>query len=302
LYCSLVSSERLGELPEDVRDYLSFLHARNRERNLRLHHQLLEAISALNGVGIRPVLLKGAAGLFTSPDAKIGSRLMSDIDMGVEPYEFEAARSCFFKLGYEDVDGDRGMGRPGDAAMLELRPHVFEPAVLTDGPPSLHPRHIASGTARAWIPSPTSQALHMIRHDMLKEGDYWRGRIDLRHLHDLAQLADTDEGVDWKCLRDTMPRNPERNALETQLLTLKELFGIEIPPMESYRPMALLQSWRRMMVAMHPVAGRPLRLAGNLVWGWKRMLAADCLRGRGVSYFALRASRILTETSTGPKV
>ena len=104
LYCSLVSSERLGELPADVRKYLSFIHARNRERNLRLHHQLLEAISALNGVGILPVLLKGAAGLFTSPDAKIGSRLMSDIDMGVEPYEFEAARSCFLKLGYDDVD------------------------------------------------------------------------------------------------------------------------------------------------------------------------------------------------------
>src|SRR3990172_285349 len=68
LYCSLVSSERLGELSADVRDYLSFIHARNRDRNLRLRNQLLEAISALNGVGIRPVLLKGAVGLFTSPD------------------------------------------------------------------------------------------------------------------------------------------------------------------------------------------------------------------------------------------
>ena len=56
------------------------------------------------------------------------------------------------------------------------------------------------------------------------------------------------------------------------------------------------------MVAMHPVAGGPLRLAGNLVWGWKRMLAADGLHGRGVLDFALRVSRILTETSTGPKV
>jgi len=299
LYCSIAASHRLDELSADVRDYLSFIHGRNRVRNLRLRNQLREAVSALNDVGITPILLKGAVGLFTAPDEKIGNRLMSDIDIGVRPSELRPARSQLARLGYDDVDGDRGMGRPRDAAMLELRPHELARAGVPQG---LYPRLIALRTARAWIPSPTSRALHIIRHDMLKEGDYWRGRIDLRHLHDLAQLAGAIEGIDWQCLRASMPRDPGRNALETQLLALQQLFGIIIPPPESRRTMAHLQHWRRMIEARHPIVGMPLRLAGNLIWGWTRMLASDRRHRRGALDFARRANRILTGTNTGPKI
>jgi len=302
LYCALADSHGLDDLPKDVRDYLAFIHARNRDRNLRLRDQLLESVAALNRDRINPILLKGAVSLFTSPYAKIGARLMSDIDIGVQASEFQRARFRLAGLGYDDIDGDRAMGRPDDAAVLELRPYALELPARPDLPPSLHPRLVARGTARAWVPSPTSRALHVIRHDMLKEGDYWRGRIDLRHLHDLAQLARAKKGVDWKYLRASLSRNPGRNALETQLLTLQKLFGIDIPPLESRRSMARLQNWRRLMVARHPVAGMPLRLAGNLVWGCIRMLAADGLNWRDASDLAWRTTRILTGTNTGPKI
>jgi len=307
LYCSLASAGRLGELPDEIRGYLSFIHARNRERNMRMREQLFEAIAALNGIGIRPVLLKGAIGLFTSPDARIGSRLMSDIDMGIGPSEFAAAKSRLFGLGYKPVDGDRALGRPSDAALLEPRPHEFQFTDLPGRPQSgrsqyLSPSLVTSRTACAYVPSPTDQASHLIRHDMLKEGDYWRGRIDLRHLHDLALLAGTDEGIDCDHLRHVMPRNPERNALETQLLTLHALFGIAIPGLDRRLSMVRLQFWRRMLVATHPAAGPPLRLAGNLFWGWKRMLSVDDPLGQGISDFLLRSRRLLTESSSGPKV
>jgi len=302
LYCALASSQRLGDLSEDERSYLAFIHGCNRDRNLRLRDQLLEAVSSFNHIGIKPVLLKGAITLLTAPDATIGSRLMSDIDIAVRAAELEPARSCLVGLGYEHLDGDRTMGRPGDAGALELRAHARAPAVDAVVPPSLRPTLVRHGSASAWVPSPTSQALHLIQHDMLKEGDYWRGRIDLRHLHDLAQLARKTEGVDWSCLRAAMPQNPGRNALETQLLTLQELFAIDIPQVDSRRSMARLQSWRRIMVAHHPVVGAPLRLAGNLVWGWTRVLASDGLHRRDAADLARRTSRILMGTNTGPKV
>lgn len=294
LYGSLASSARLGEVPDDVRDYLTFIHDRNRDRNARLRGQLLDAIIALNEIGIRPVLLKGAIGLLTSPEARLGCRLMSDLDIGIEPACFATANARLLELGYQPVDGDRSLARPGDAAMLEPRPYMFEASDL---------RLAAHGTnACTWLPSPTDQALHLIRHDMLKEGDYWRGRIDLRHLYDLALLADTAEGIDWRCLRAAMRGNPERNALETQLLTLQALFGTDIPAPAARLSLAGFQCWRRMHIATHPAAAAPLRIAGNMLWGWKRMRSVDDLHQHGITDLLLRARRVLAETSSGPKV
>lgn len=302
LYCALAGSGRLDDLPAEARGYLDFIHARNRERNLRLRDQLLEAVAALNRVEIDPTLLKGAIGLFTASDAGIGRRMMSDIDLGVQACELAAATACLAALGYEDLASARGMARPEDAAMLELRPHApFSPAGARL-PHRHHPALVACGPARAWVPSPTSRALHWIRHDMIKEGDYWRGRIDLRHLHDLAQLAGTGEGIDWSTLRAIMSDKFERNALETQLLMLQHLFGSEVPPPLAYRPIIRFRHWQRLFAAKHPVAGVPLRLAGNLAWGWRRMTMAEGLSWRGVFDFARRATRALLGTNTGPRI
>ena len=302
LYCSLAGSSRLDDLPAEARNYLAFIHARSRERNLRLRDQLVEAVAALNKVDINPTLLKGAVGLFAVSDDGIGRRMMSDIDLAVQSFEAAAARSCLIGLEYEDVIGARGMARPQDAAMLELRQHSVLPPAGSGLPRRLHPILVECGPARAWVPSPTSRALHFIMHDMIKEGDYWRGRIDLRHLYDLAQLAGTSVGVDWSYLRETMSDNTGRNALETQLLTLQHLFGTKVSPPPDRRPIVSFQHWRRVTIAQHPVAGMPLRFAGNLVWGWKRMTSADGLHWRGVFDFARRATRTLMGTNTGPKI
>lgn len=302
MFCSLAGSGRLDDVPAEARDYLAFIHARNRERNLRLRGQLIEAAAALNGVGIEPILLKGAVDLFSASDDCIGRRMMSDIDLAVQSFEFATATSCLSGLGYEDVVGARGLGRPQDAAILELRQHSAGLPGCSGRQRQLQPILVECDQVRALAPSPTSRALHWIMHDMIKEGDYWRGRIDLRHLHDLARLTDTNEGIDWDFLRAIMSAPPGRNALETQLLTLKHLFETEIPTPPDRRPVSRLQHWRRMTIAGHPVAGLPLRLVGNLAWGWRRMLSADGLYRRGAIDFARRATRTLMGTNTGPKI
>ncbi|TGV85072.1 hypothetical protein EN788_63205, partial [Mesorhizobium sp. M2D.F.Ca.ET.145.01.1.1] len=111
---------------------------------------------------------------------------------------------------------------------------------------------------------------HWMVHDLLKEGDYWRGRIDLRHLHDLARLAE-NEDVDWMSLQGSMSDRSARNALETQLLAMHHFFGTRIPEKCAKRPIVRFQHWRRVFTATHPVIGAPLRLVGNLTWGiWRR--------------------------------
>jgi len=112
--------------------------------------------------------------------------------------------------------------------------------------------------------------MHWILHDLVKEGDYWRGRIDLRHLHDLAQLAQTN-GLEWRIIRDGMPDQSARNAFDTQLRALHHLFGTAVPEEFIRRPLIRLHHWRRVFTSSHPLIGAPLRLAGNLAWGARKL-------------------------------
>ena len=293
LFSALAHSGEIDRLPYDVREYLEFIHDRNCERNVRLRAQLAEAVAALNRRGIVPLLLKGAVPLFLSPASRIPARMTSDLDLSVEAADEAGAQECLGELDYIPLAGARGMARPQDVGVLELRRSQgsgFGPATLVE-----------RDRLRAKIPSPQSRALHWIVHDLLKEGDYWRGRIDLRHLHDLAQMAESDD-VDWTSLRAAMPDQRSRNALDAQLLALHDLFGVRIPSEHTQRPMVRFQHWRRMFTARHPVIGTPLRLAGNLAWGAWRFSQADDLAQRGPVDLARRISRTLLESDGRSKI
>jgi hypothetical protein len=293
LFSSLARTGEIDQLPQDAREYLSFIHKCNRQRNLRLRAQLNEAVAALNRCGITPVLLKGAVPLFLSPVNRLPSRMASDLDVSVEATDEPRARACLEGLGYVQVIGARGMARPQDVGILELRPSRasgFEP-----------PNLVERNGLLTKIPSVQSRALHWILHDLLKEGDYWRGRIDLRHLHDLAELAET-EGLDWKALRASLPDQIARNALDTQLLALHQFFDIRIPAEWVRRPMVRFQHWRRVFTAKHPVMGAPLRLAGNVSWGVRRVSRDDGLLRRRPIDLARRIVRTLFDLDLRAKI
>jgi hypothetical protein len=286
LFASLARSDQLNGLPPDVGEYLRFIHDRNRERNLRLTAQLGEAVAALNRQGIVPLLLKGAVLLFLSPAGRVPSRMTSDLDLGVGAAEEVAARACLEKLGYVETEGGREMARQQDAGPVEIRAsHMngFEVREL------VHKHGLC-----VKIPPAPDRALHWILHDLLKEGDYWRGRIDLRHLHDLAKLAESD-GVDWTAVRASASDRTARNAVDTQLLALQHFFGIELPAECSRSLLVRLQHWRRIFTATHPVAGGPLRLAGHLAWGARRLLHANDMARGGPANLARRMARAVLD-------
>lgn len=293
LYASLAQAGQLGRLPRDAGEYLRFIHGCNRERNLRLRGQLREAVGALNRHGIVPLLLKGVVPLFLAPGDRVPARMTSDLDMAVDEAELAAARACLADLGYVPLGGGRELARPCDAGVLELRPagaRGFAP-----------PQPVRRDGLEARIPSVQARAFHWMVHDLLKEGDYWRGRIGLRHLHDLAQLA-RSEDLDWRALRRAMPDRTARNAFDTQLRALHEFFGVRVPGEFVGRPMIRLQHWRRVFTASHPVTGAPLRLAGNLAWGaWKLSRSGDRAL-RDPLDLARRAVRVVLDRDLRSKV
>ena len=283
LHVALLRSGNVDEVPADVRDYLALLHTRNRARNGKLLGQIAETVAALNRAGVEPMLLKGAAILAAAPDDLLGARMMRDIDLLVAEAEIPATTECLAGLGYRLLSRpvvprhDYGeFGRPQDVGALDL--HLRPP-----GPPQFHRRDVLDGDAttiacgggRVRVPSPTIQALHLIVHDQILEGDYLRGRLDLRHLHDLAMLAGTASGIDWRRLVSMMPTRSARNALETQAVTLSRLFGVSVPASLLGRLVPRLQHRRRLFRIRHPALAFAVEAAYGVAWIAQRLRTRD---------------------------
>ena len=301
LYLSLRRAGVLKSIPAPAREYLSFIHQRNRERNRRLQAQLVEAVIALNRVAIEPVLLKGAVHLFTAGDEELGSRMISDLDVCIRPEERIDARAALEAIGYSRFAGERQMARPTDVAVVEFhdRPSARSAPYLRSDLRACSPRTVRNG-AVARIPTPTARALHLIVHDMIKEGDYSSFRIDLRHLQDLSELARSGDGIDWKQLCDVLSDRSARSALVVQSRAVQDLYGVETIPAlrptrgEEYRHIA------RLVCADRGPAASILRFAGNLSSGFRRIRHG--YQWRGGRKFAQQVYRKLTQDAVGSRL
>ena len=69
----------------------------------------------------------------------------------------------------------------------------------------------------------------LIIHDQFQDDDYWVGEIDVRHMVELRDLANSAEGIDWSRMMSFAPRRLARNAIAKQLVALAELFGVDVP-------------------------------------------------------------------------
>ncbi|HKH21741.1 MAG TPA: nucleotidyltransferase family protein [Gammaproteobacteria bacterium] len=251
------------QIPEDVYFYIREMFERNVVRNDRLAAQLAEAVAAINDRGVTPVLLKGAAMLATAPRANHGFRLMSDLDILVSPDEVESTLDALLARSYTvhyqtppDWAGNWHMDlqRPIDVGMIDLHRAPPGPAFfyrqLGDVKQHCKIAHIGKGSA--YIPSATYQALILTIHDQFQDSDYWTGNIDMRHLLELRDLAQSPEGIDWNLLASFTPNKLARNALETHLVALFYLFEVDVPARMRNRFIPRIQHWRRLAQARLP--------------------------------------------------
>ncbi len=222
-------------IPSEVVGLLRVIAERTSARNRLMHAQLAEAVAALNARGITPILLKGAALLaHRGPDC--ANRLLTDLDLMVREDENGSAVEALEGIGYhrllsmhQDEQG-ANLGRERDAGGVDLHfrlkrvGHGRDAAWLMA---SCRPFPIGGGVAS--MPSPAALIALFVLHDQLQEGDYWRGRIDLRHLVDMAAIA---RQVDGNALAALFPAGRARRALAVQLHSLSTWLGqsISMPP------------------------------------------------------------------------
>jgi hypothetical protein len=257
-------------IPTDVCAYVQNIYQRNMARNDRLTAQLEEAVVAINARGVIPVLLKGSAMLAIRPPAQCGTRLMADLDILVAPDQVEAALGALAETGYQlhfetpptDEKWFAELKRPHDVGMIDLHRHAPGPSFFYSpaGDMLKHCRLVPVGRGSAYIPTPTYRALILIIHDQFQDYDYWLGGIDVRHLLELRDLANSPQGIDWDELASFAPSKLARNAVESQLVALAELLGVDVPVRMRNRLIPRLQFRRQLAQARFPVMRWPLLL------------------------------------------
>jgi hypothetical protein len=137
---------------------------------------------------------------------------------------------------------------------------------------------------------------------MIKEGDYWRCRMDMRHLHDLFELTTMAEGIDWHKIGETMSDRVGRKALEVQATALYDLFGVPVPPELRGSTLARLRHECRIIAATGGVMGAPVRVVGNLIWGLYRLSGPDSYKWQGGFDLAARVGRTFLGSPKGSRL
>lgn len=287
-------------IPSDVRNYVAEIFERNIVRNGRLRTQLAEAITALNEEKITPVLLKGSAVLTSSHLRRTGARLISDLDLLVSPNEAQAASNCLRRLGYgihyQSPDGAAkwcaDLVRPEDAGMIDLHrtPPGHDFFYGISGEVTQNCRLLPWMGTSVYVPSATYHALMLIVHDQFQDADYWVGKIDLRHLLDLRDLANGTDGIDWDHLAFLAPGRLARNAMATQLVALSSLLGVNVPPELRSGAVPHIQHRRRMLQIRLPALSRAFLLTALL--DYQNYRAVLGVSGKVTPGFAL-SKRIL---------
>lgn len=263
-------------VPEDVRAYLGELHARNVRRNRRLRQQATELVAVLNRRGITPLLLKGAAMLFEDGNPFTNGRMIADLDVAVERDQLGDAVAALAALGYTRLPAavaPHGAGDfvcPGQPGAVDLHVELLTAPQLLALETALTRSLVREVDGiRFRVLDSTDSVLHLLLHDLVQDYGYYDGRLNLRHLYDVATLMRRDVVVDWSSLRRHLAAFRLDRALDFWLCAIEMLFGVAPPDRLSFRLRTrLLVRW-----ALLQLRYRPLVRAGQILGNLRRSLA-----------------------------
>jgi hypothetical protein len=232
------------DLPDELKCYLSGLHNLNLQRNILIKQQAEEIIRSLNEIGIEPILLKGAALLFTNAFNDFGARILADLDIMVLEADVEKSWKILSAAGYKTHDPDAPvdtwahhlppMLRDGEPAAIELHTQLFSrydgKMLLTAADCFEEAVTIKTKSLCFKILSPNHFIIHNIVHSEVHHRHFYSGIISLRRLLDLAVISDVQpNAIDWKSIEDKMEEHGIRHIHRSYIHVAATLLDASVP-------------------------------------------------------------------------
>jgi glycosyltransferase involved in cell wall biosynthesis len=279
LWTALVQTERLQQVPEDVRGYLALLHSRNAARNARIRQQCVGLGAFLMRGGIRAVLLKGAAWLFDGSVAPPFDRMMQSIDLLIASDQIEAAVTTLVSVGYRDTCDSvvekpqlhhAPLLPPGGEASVKLHRDLSHRVNLL---PSDELIGSASEVAPGLLlPMVRHRIAHNVIHAQIETGNFVGGILNLRDALDLARLVvRCGPEFDWGALADEARDRGFFHHLSGAIYATHRFLGSPLPiPLKSLR--ARIHASRCAHQRQWPVANEIFENIGLLTcaFAWDR--------------------------------
>lgn len=189
-------------VPDDVRDFLSSIERLNALRNACAVKETRDLVAGLNRAGIRPLLLKGIAGLMNDLYPAPSWRLLADIDILVDGTDRGGAERVLAALGYRRLPVEGEVARedhhhgapwihPSRRFEVELHRSVLNPrcgAILAVRDAFAEARSGSGDGIDYALLAPTHSMIHLVAHAQLQNRYHALKLFELRALLDAVRL------------------------------------------------------------------------------------------------------------------
>lgn len=249
--------------PREVSDFLSAVLLLNRQRNQRIWQQVKETAHLLNGVGIEPVLLKGAAYLAAGVYSDPGTRYLVDLDVLVPEALLPGAFQHLVESGYSyDKTDQFGRFRHHHPPLRRASVAVELHHTLGLGPcQSILPAKEVIENAvpfkldgvRVRVPSPTHLVVHLVMHSQIQHPYNERIWPPLRAIYDLVHLQyHFQRAINWAEVEHRFKTAGQMGLLRLHLIDVRDALGLEPPIDCKLTPDTQLRRLRRRVLRKFP--------------------------------------------------
>ena len=201
LFFSLNRSDLFKYIPKDLAGYLHAVWTLNRRRNRMLRRAMIAVCARLNKLGIRPVLLKGAAALTEDEESGLFDRVMYDLDLFIPAGRSGEAQEFLKTQGYVPFYDNEtfwthhhhhevALQHAEFPVSIELHKYILPLKKLSDIPGSIQEdsRKIRLDGAEMLLPGPTFRVFYNFVDHSLHDDFFFQNRIDIKRLYEFVQL------------------------------------------------------------------------------------------------------------------
>jgi hypothetical protein len=233
----------VGDVPDDIREFLEAVLTLNRKRNQEHEEALVLALNIWSTEAIPSVLLKGAASLANNLYPEPAMRILTDIDVLVPVERAEDAMRLLTENGFETIaiehrDANHHHLAPvrhcATGICVEIHRHTLRAdcrAVLPTEMAWREVRECSIAGVPAKCLSPSLQFTHALAHTQMQDcHDEFRS-FSVRQMLELAMLArHHGEEMNWDLIVKTFRDAGHYAVLQNSIEFIVRQFGVERPP------------------------------------------------------------------------